>query len=678
VPDAELEKVVSGSTERLKGIAKVKPEYFKRYLRRAVGKSAVETVDKPAEESVEEKKVEGNASEPPAPAEQGKKRKSSLKSFKDRKKAKRLEKKKDRGYMEKPAWDNLCVPFVTLGKTCNWDNCKFSHDIVKYVAAKEAASTYLGDKCAFFEKFGVCRDSIRCMFAGAHIKKVVSEDGTVTAIENIDNRANGKYPDFEQEVTNQITPELTKLLRRHKYRFDDVQVPLRSVERKKRGPFSFKNKIYIAPLTTVGNLPFRRVVKEFGADITCGEMALSKSLVDGYAGEWALLKRHKSEDIFGVQVCGSKPQLLAKAAALIERETDVDFIDLNVGCPIDLVTDQGAGSALLNRVAKLEQIIQEMTTITKGRIPVGIKVRSGWAKSRPTTHMLATEVQTWKHSMEYGDAIAYLSIHGRSRQARYTNYANWDYIHKCNNRLIASEQVYRKTQSTAPPLSPVPVFGNGDIFAFTDWERHLNRVEEWKQEIAEVEAECLNEDSRMFKCINKQARRTGENEQLDKNLEELEARLTTCMIGRGALIKPWISTEIKERRHWDISGSERMDIVKNFVDYGLEHWGSDSVGVTRTRQFLLEWLSFTCRYVPVGILDEMYIPQMMNDRPPQIIGRDDRETILSSHNVADWVKISEMFLGPVPDGFRFEAKHKSNSYEFETDRLVKEGLTDCL
>jgi tRNA-dihydrouridine synthase 3 len=141
------------------------------------------------------------------------------------------------------------------------------------------------------------------------------------------------------------------------------------------------------------------------------------------------------------------------------------------------------------------------------------------------------------------------------------------------------------------------------------------------------------------------------------------------MIGRGALIKPWLPTEIKQKTLLDISASERLDMLKRFCSYGMEHWGSDDQGIATTRRFLLEWLSFLHRYVPVGLLE--YGPenaQVMNQRPPHYFGRCDLETLLSSGNSKDWVRISEMLLGPVDDtsGFNFVPKHKSSSYAPQT------------
>lgn len=102
----------------------------------------------------------------------------------------------------------------------------------------------------------------------------------------------------------------------------------------------FSNKVYIAPLTTVGNLPWRRVMKDFGADITCGEMAMSHNLVLGQASEWARIRRHTSEDCFGIQIAGGQPEHIAKIAKLLENETSSDFVDLNCGCPLDTICNR--------------------------------------------------------------------------------------------------------------------------------------------------------------------------------------------------------------------------------------------------------------------------------------------------------------------------------------------------
>ena len=93
----------------------------------------------------------------------------------------------------------------------------------------------------------------------------------------------------------------------------------------------------------------------------------------------------------------------------------------------------------------------------------------------------------------------------------------------------------------------------------------------------------------------------------------------------------------------------------------MEFWGSDSTGVDQTRRFLLEWMSFLHRYVPVGLIE--VLPQRMNLRPEKFNGRNELETLMASDKSSDWIKLSEMVLGKCQDGFSFIPKHKSSAYE---------------
>lgn len=366
---------------------------------------------------------------------------------------------------------------------------------------------------------------------------------------------------------------------------DDTECRLTRREKKL---VDFRGKLYVAPLTTVGNLPFRRVCKQFGADITCGEMAMCTNLLQGQVSEWALLRRHSSEDLFGVQICGAYPDTIARTSEMIERESEIDFIDINVGCPIDLVVNKGAGSCLLTKPKRLKQIV--MATSASIDSPLTIKVRTGYFEGRNCVQSFIADVYDW--------GACALTIHGRTRQQRYSKLADWEYIYGTSH--LASEHLQ--------------VLGNGDIFSYTDWNEHMNA-----------------------------------------------AKLSTCMLARGVLIKPWLLTEIKEQRHWDISASERFDALKDYVRFGLQHWGSDAKGVETTRHFLLEWLSYMHRYIPTGLLE--IVPQKLNWRPPLYYGRNDLETLMASDSAADWVRISEMLLGPPPASFSFSPRHKSNAYD---------------
>ncbi|XP_008835142.1 tRNA-dihydrouridine(47) synthase [NAD(P)(+)]-like [Nannospalax galili] len=513
--------------------------------------------------------------------------------------------------------DRLCPSLVQdSASACVFgDRCRFLHDVGRYLESKPAD---LGPRCVLFDTFGKCPYGVTCRFAGTHLgpegQNLVQEElvahctllprvrnGLDRALQQQLRKRQVPFERAEQALRHLATPEQNSCdtqpdLAGHGAGIppsspvptcgpltDEDVIRMRPSEKKR---LDISGKLYLAPLTTCGNLPFRRICKRFGADVTCGEMAVCTNLLQGQMSEWALLKRHPSEDIFGVQLEGAFPDTMTKCAELLNRTIDVDFVDINVGCPIDLVYKKGGGCALMNRSTKFQQIVRGVNEVLD--VPLTVKMRTGVQERVSLAHRLLPELRDW--------GVALVTLHGRSREQRYTRLADWPYIEQC-----------------AKVASPMPLFGNGDILSFEDANR---------------------------------AMQTG---------------VAGVMIARGALLKPWLFTEIKEQRHWDISSTERLDILKDFTHYGLEHWGSDTQGVERTRRFLLEWLSFLCRYVPVGLLERL--PQRINERPPYYLGRDHLETLMASQQAADWIRISEMLLGPVPPGFVFLPKHKANAYK---------------
>lgn len=296
-------------------------------------------------------------------------------------------------------------------------------------------------------------------------------------------------------------------------------------------------------------------------------------------------------------------EVMTKCAQFIGEEVDCDFVDINCGCPLDEVHRRGAGSRMMDRKHILEAICRGMSTVM-GDKHLTVKMRTAHIEDKKAKEEFDGRYAHRLLPQVEEWGVSALCTHGRTSRQRYTKLADWGYVLECSSRLK------RKT----------PFIACGDVM---NWEEH--------------------------------------EEHLEKH------GIDSVMLGRGALIKPWLFTEIKEKRHWDISASERFDMLKDFASFGLEHWGADARGVETTRRFLLEWLSFTCRYVPVGLLEVQ--SARINWRPRPYVGRSDLETKLASNNAADWIGISEMLLGKVPDTFVFVPKHKSNAYQ-------KEGSTD--
>ncbi|KAK8208650.1 tRNA-dihydrouridine synthase-like protein 3 [Phyllosticta capitalensis] len=582
---------------------------------------------------------------------------------------------------------------------CKFGNkCKFEHDLRKYL--KEGKREDLGTfkKCPIWELRGWCNAGWKCRFASTHSEEKTHEDGRkeLVLIEDAERKAaaeatkKGDRDDIGH--VNVVSTEDKHNLNRKKAKFPKSDVYLEYLAKldgegkpKKDVPAeaaqadtemseakldnraayreapllaSEKRRIYygpetpvLAPLTTQGNLPFRRLCVQLGAQVTWSEMAMGLPLIQGEKSEWALVKAHESEatpprferrnwhvrgydnsrDLkFGAQIAGNKPWIALKTTEILTQLCpNLRAIDLNCGCPIDLVYRQGAGSALLDAPGKLEKILRGMNAVSDS-IPITVKIRMGVKDNDPTAQKLVNRLvlggQEARVSGQGSCGVAAITLHGRSRQQRYTRSADWGYISETAaliKRLNAEQSKLIDTsvdldERHVPNGGRVYFVGNGDCYSHHDYYRAID-----------------------------------------------EDKVDSVMVARGALIKPWIFEEISSGQYLDKSASERLRYIETFVKNGLETWGSDEIGVGTTRRFLLEWLSFSCRYTPIGLLERL--PPAINDRAPAFRGRDDLETLLASDNYKDWIKISEMFLGKAPDTFRFVPKHKSNAYEIEAE-----------
>ncbi len=203
----------------------------------------------------------------------------------------------------------------------------------------------------------------------------------------------------------------------------------------------FRGRLVMAPMSRGTDLPFRRLATEWGAEVCVGEMAYAHKLVKRERSELALIRRHPSEHCFGAQLAGKHPEVMAEAARMAEG-AGADFIDVNLGCPIDEVTRRGFGAALLERPAKVAAVVTAMKAAVS--VPVTVKLRLGWSDGKPTYRKIALAAQ------EAGaDAI---TLHARSRAQRYRRAAEWSHVAE----LVAALRI--------------PVIGNGDILNWSDAE----------------------------------------------------------------------------------------------------------------------------------------------------------------------------------------------------------------
>ena len=207
------------------------------------------------------------------------------------------------------------------------------------------------------------------------------------------------------------------------------------------GNVTLKNNLILGPMAGVTDLPFRLLCAEQGAGLLCMEMVSAKAILYNNKNTKAMLMIDEREHPVSLQLFGSDPQIMGDIARRLEDEgVPFDILDINMGCPVPKVVNNGEGSALMKDPILAGQIIEAMAKATSR--PVTVKIRKGFDDA----HVNAPELA---HIAQESGAAA-VAVHGRTREQYYSGKADWSVIRKVKDTVT------------------IPVIGNGDLLSAAD------------------------------------------------------------------------------------------------------------------------------------------------------------------------------------------------------------------